>query len=243
MVPLMSLKLCRKVAIEESASFYERLTGKISTEMLRPSWLIFSQVADPGRVYRRITSILDVVCAVVILISTLPVMLVVAIAIKLDSDGPVFYSQERVGLHGRPFRIVKFRSMRADAEKNGAMWATQTDPRITSVGKLIRKCRIDELPQLVNVIRGEMSLIGPRPERPVFVEELERQIKYYGQRHLIKPGLTGWAQVRYRYGSSIEDAREKLRYDLYYIKNQSPWLDALILLETVRIVLFGRGAH
>jgi len=189
------------------------------------------------------TSILDVVCAVVILISTLPVMLVVAIAIKLDSDGPVFYSQERVGLHGRPFRIVKFRSMRADAEKNGAMWATQTDPRITSVGKLIRKCRIDELPQLVNVIRGEMSLIGPRPERPVFVEELERQIQYYGQRHLIKPGLTGWAQVRYRYGSSIEDAREKLRYDLYYIKNQSPWLDALILLETVRIVLFGRGAH
>ena len=243
LVPLMSLKLCRKVAIEESASFYERLTGKISTEMLRPSWLIFSQVADPGRVYRRITSILDVVCAVAILISTLPVMLVVAIAIKLDSDGPVFYSQERVGLHGRPFRIVKFRSMRADAEKNGAMWATQTDPRITSVGKLIRKCRIDELPQLVNVIRGEMSLIGPRPERPVFVEELERQIQYYGQRHLIKPGLTGWAQVRYRYGSSIEDAREKLRYDLYYIKNQSPWLDALILLETVRIVLFGRGAH
>jgi len=243
LVPLMALKLCRKVSIEESASFYERLTGKISTEMLRPSWLIFSEEADPTRGYTRITSVLDVVLAIAILIATVPLMVIVAIAIKLDSDGPVFYTQERVGLHGRPFRIVKFRSMRKDAEKNGAVWAIDMDPRITTVGRFIRKCRIDELPQLVNVIRGEMSLIGPRPERPVFVEELERQIQYYGQRHLVKPGVTGWAQVRYRYGNSVEDAREKLRYDLYYIKNQSPLLDALILLETIRIVLFGRGAR
>ena len=243
LAPLMALKLCREVAIEESASFYERLTGKISTEMLRPSWLIFSSETDLRRVYRRTTRILDITLGIVILILALPLMLIVAALIKLDSEGPVLYTQERVGLHGRVFRIMKFRSMGIDAEKNGALWASETDPRTTTIGRMIRKVRIDELPQLINIIRGEMSLIGPRPERPVFVEELERQIRYYGQRHLVKPGLTGWAQVRYRYGNSVEDAREKLRYDLYYIKNQSPLLDALILFETTRIVLFGRGAR
>jgi len=240
---LMALKLCREVAIEESASFYERLTGKISTEMLRPSWLIFSEETALKRVYRRTTRILDLILAVAILICSLPVMILAAIAVRLDSMGPVLYRQDRVGLNGRVFRIVKFRSMRTDAEKDGAVWASETDPRVTRVGRVIRKMRVDELPQLINVIRGEMSLIGPRPERPVFVEELQRQIPYYGQRHLVKPGLTGWAQVRYRYGDSIEDAREKLRYDLYYIKNQSALLDALILFETARIVLFGRGAR
>ncbi|MGH9762263.1 MAG: TIGR03013 family XrtA/PEP-CTERM system glycosyltransferase, partial [Blastocatellia bacterium] len=203
--PLMALKLCGKIAVEESASFYERLTGKISTEMLRPSWLIFSNEADLRRLYRRMTKVVDIVLALVILLSVLPIMFIVAIAIRLDSEGPVLYTQERVGLQGRIFKIVKFRSMRKDAETNGAVWAAETDPRVTSVGKLIRKTRIDELPQLVNILRGEMSLIGPRPERPVFVDELERQIQYYGQRHLIKPGLTGWAQVRYRYGDSVED--------------------------------------
>src|SRR5262249_42639262 len=162
------------------------------------------------------------------------VMILAAIAVRLDSRGPVLYRQDRVGLNGRVFRIVKFRSMRTDAEKDGAVWASETDPRVTRVGRVIRKRGVDELPQLITVIRGEMSLIGPRPERPVFVEELQRQIPYYGQRHLVKPGLTGWAQVRYRYGDSIEDAREKLRYDLYYIKNQSALLDALILFETAR---------
>jgi len=240
---LMALKLRRGVAIEESASFYERLTGKISTEMLRPSWLIFSDETALKRIYRRTTRIVDLVLAVAILICALPLMILVAIAVKLDSMGPVLYLQERVGLNGHIFMIVKFRSMRTDAEKDGAVWASETDPRVTRVGRLIRRMRVDELPQLINVIRGEMSLIGPRPERPVFVEELQRQIQYYGQRHLVKPGLTGWAQVRYRYGNSVEDAREKLRYDLYYIKNQSAMLDALILFETARIVLFGRGAR
>jgi len=243
MAALMALKLCREVAIEESASFYERLTGKISTEMLRPSWLVFSSETSLQRIYTRTTRVLDLVLAITILIAVAPLMLVVTLAIKLDSVGPVLYTQERVGLNRRVFRIVKFRSMQTDAEKDGAVWASERDPRITAVGRVIRKTRIDELPQLINVILGEMSLIGPRPERPVFVEELEGQIPYYGQRHLVKPGLTGWAQVRYRYGSSVEDAREKLRYDLYYIKNQSPMLDALILFETARIVLFGRGAH
>jgi lipopolysaccharide/colanic/teichoic acid biosynthesis glycosyltransferase len=155
----------------------------------------------------------------------------------------VIYSQERVGMGNRSFRIYKFRSMRTDAEQHGAVWAGEGDARVTRVGRVIRTLRIDELPQFVNILRGDMSFIGPRPERPIFVDMLEREIKYYTQRHLVKPGLTGWAQVRYRYGASVEDAREKFQYDLYYIKNQSPLLDAIILFETVRICLFGRGAR
>jgi lipopolysaccharide/colanic/teichoic acid biosynthesis glycosyltransferase len=172
-----------------------------------------------------------------------PLMALTAIAIKLDSRGPVLYTQERVGKGNRIFRIIKFRSMRTDAEVNGAVWAGEGDNRVTRVGRIIRKLRIDELPQFVNVLRGEMTFIGPRPERPIFVDMLEREIKYYKQRHLVKPGLTGWAQVRYRYGASVDDAREKFQYDLYYIKNQSPLLDAIILFETIRICLFGRGAR
>jgi lipopolysaccharide/colanic/teichoic acid biosynthesis glycosyltransferase len=167
-------------------------------------------------------------------------MLLTALAIKLDSRGPIFYLQKRVAIHNTSFQIIKFRSMRVDAEANGPVWAGEADARVTRVGRWIRKLRIDELPQLFNIIRGEMSLIGPRPERPVFVEQLEQRIPYYSERHLVKPGLTGWAQVRYPYGASFEDALEKHQYDLYYIKNQSPMLDALILLETLRIVLFGR---
>lgn len=241
--PLMALKLRADVSIEESVSFYERLTGKINTQMLRPRWLIFSSSADFLKVYRRVVRVLELVISLVIFTLTFPLMLLVSLLIRIDSKGPVFYKQNRVGRHNKVFKIVKFRSMTVDAEKNGAVWASEVDPRITRVGRVIRKTRIDELPQLWNVIRGEMNLIGPRPERPEFVCDLEKQIPYYTQRHLVKPGLTGWAQVRYRYGNSLEDAQEKLKYDLYYIKNQSPFLDAFILFETARIVIFGRGAR
>lgn len=241
--PLLRLKLQDSIAVEESASFYERLTGKISTEMLRPSWLIFSNTSRRSRAYHKARRLAESLLAIFGFVLSLPVMALTAIAIKLDSRGPIFYMQERVGIHNRAFRIIKFRSMHTDAEKDGPMWAGESDPRATRVGRIIRKLRIDELPQFINVIRGDMSFIGPRPERPVFVEQLEREIPYYSQRHLVKPGLTGWAQIRYSYAASLEDAIEKLQYDLYYIKNQSPLLDAIIIFETVRIVLFGRGAR
>jgi sugar transferase (PEP-CTERM system associated) len=241
--PLLKLKLEDSVAVEEMSSFHERLTGKISTEMLRPSWLIFSNSTHRLRLYRHTRRLAEVLLATLGFILSLPLMLLTAIAIKLDSRGPVLYTQERVGLHNDVFKIIKFRSMRTDAEKDGAVWARERDPRVTRVGRIIRKLRVDELPQFINVILGEMSFIGPRPERPVFVAQLEKEIRYYSQRHLVKPGLTGWAQIRYPYGASIEDAIEKLQYDLYYIKNQSPMLDAIIMFETIRIVLFGRGAR
>jgi lipopolysaccharide/colanic/teichoic acid biosynthesis glycosyltransferase len=171
-------------------------------------------------------------------------MMLVALAVKLDSRGPVFYTQERMGKNGRLFKIIKFRSMRTDAEDaSGPVWAEESDPRVTRIGRIIRKLRLDELPQFVNVIRGDMNFVGPRPERPVFVEQLNQIIPYYSQRHLVKPGLTGWAQIKYPYGSSVEDAIEKLRYDLYYIKNQTLLLDLGIIFETIKIVLFGRGAR
>ena len=241
--PLLRLKLRGDVAVEESASFYERLTGKISTEMLRPSSLIFADGSRLRRTYKRVRGLADAVFALLGLVLSMPLMALTAIAIRLESRGPVFYTQERVGAHNRTFNIIKFRSMVIDAEKDGPVWAGECDARVTRVGRVIRKLRIDELPQFINVLRGEMSFIGPRPERPIFVSELERTIPYYSQRHLLKPGLTGWAQIRYPYGASIEDAMEKLKYDLYYIKNQSPMLDAMILFDTVRIVLFGRGAR
>jgi sugar transferase (PEP-CTERM system associated) len=241
--PLLKLKLRDDMAIEESASFYERLTGKISTELLRPSLLIFSNGSRRLRAYRRLRRIADITLAGIGFILSLPIIVLTAIAIKLDSRGPVFYRQERVGIHKVVFNIIKLRSMRVDAEKNGPVWAGQEDPRVTRVGRIIRKLRIDELPQFINVLRGDMSFIGPRPERPVFVDQLEREISFYSQRHLVKPGLTGWAQIRYPYGASVEDAIEKLQYDLYYIKNQSPVLDAIIVFETIRIVIFGKGAR
>jgi sugar transferase (PEP-CTERM system associated) len=241
--PLVDLKLRDGVAIEEMGSFYERLTGKVHTKTLRPSWLIFSGTSGRLRLYRHARRLFDIVFSAVGLLLALPVMAITAIAIKLDSRGPVIYKQERVGERNRTFTIMKFRSMRLDAESTGPVWAERDDPRITRVGRVIRKLRIDELPQFVNIIRGEMAVIGPRPERTEFVKQLERQIPYYSQRHLVKPGLTGWAQIRYPYGASVEDAIEKLQYDLYYIKNQSPLLDAVTLFETVRIVLFGRGAR
>jgi lipopolysaccharide/colanic/teichoic acid biosynthesis glycosyltransferase len=172
---------------------------------------------------------------------SLPIALFTAVVIKLESSGPIFYRQERVGKNGRPFNVMKFRSMRADAEKAGPVWASKDDDRTTRVGKIIRKLRIDEIPQFWNILRGEMDFVGPRPERPHFVSQLAEEIPYYEQRHLIAPGLTGWAQIKYPYGASVEDARQKLQYDLYYIKNQSLVLDAIILFETIKIILFGRG--
>jgi len=237
---LLKLKVRDGVALDEAESFYEKLTGKIGGERLRLGQLVFADASHWTRLYKRARRLMDVALAIIIGLLTSPLMLLTALAIKLDSRGPIFYLQERVGLHNTTFRIIKFRSMHADAEANGPVWAHEGDSRVTRVGRWIRKLRIDELPQLLNIIRGEMSLIGPRPERPVFIEQLERQIPYYSERHLVKPGLTGWAQVRYPYGASFEDAREKHQYDLYYIKNQSPMLDILILLETARIVLFGR---
>jgi sugar transferase (PEP-CTERM system associated) len=237
---LLKLKVRDGVTLDEADAFYENLTGKIVAERLRLWRLVLADASRWAGIYRRARRLLDVALASVIALLTSPLMLLTALAIKLESRGPVFYLQERVGLNNTTFRIIKFRSMRVDAEANGPVWAHEADSRVTRVGRWIRKRRVDELPQLFNIIRGEMSLIGPRPERPVFIKQLEQRIPYYSERHLVKPGLTGWAQVRYPYGASLEDAREKHQYDLYYIKNQSPMLDALILLETARVVLFGR---
>ena len=241
---LLNLTLSGRIAVEESARYYERLTGKIASEMLRPSWLIFSRGSRYSNVTHHVRSILNAGLALSGFALSLPVMILTAIAVRLDSRGPIFYTQERVGKNGRVFKIIKFRSMRAGAEANsGPVWAEASDPRVTRVGRIIRKLRLDELPQFINVIRGDMNFVGPRPERPVFVEQLSEIIPYYSQRHLIKPGLTGWAQIKYPYGASVEDAIEKLRYDLYYIKNQSLLLDAAIVFETVKTVLFGRGGR
>jgi len=195
------------------------------------------------RIYRQARRLLDIAISLPGLMVSLPIMVLTAIAIKIDSRGPVLYMQKRVGEHNRSFTIMKFRSMRTDAEPDGPVWAEEDDLRITRVGRVIRKLRVDELPQFINILRGEMTIVGPRPERPEFVEQLEREVPYYSQRHLVKPGLTGWAQIRYPYGASVEDAINKLQYDLYYIKNQSLLLDAITLFETTRIVLFGRGAR
>ncbi len=241
---LLNLTLSGRVAVEESACYYERLTGKIATELLRPSWLIFSRGSRYSAVVTHARRVINALLAAMGFALSLPIMMLVAIAVKLDSRGPIFYTQERMGKNGRRFKIIKFRSMRTDAEEaSGPVWAEESDPRVTRIGRVIRKLRLDELPQFVNVIRGDMNFVGPRPERPVFVEQLNQIIPYYSQRHLVKPGLTGWAQIKYPYGSSVEDAIEKLRYDLYYIKNQTLLLDLGIIFETIKIVLFGRGAR
>src|SRR5262249_3310792 len=241
---LLDLSLSGRVAVEECARYYERLTGKIASEMLRPSWLIFSRNSRYSEIAGHVQRVANFGLALAGFVLSMPLMILTAAAVKLDSRGPLLHTQDRVGKNGRRFKIIKFRSMRSDAEEEtGPVWAEEDDPRITRVGGIIRKLRFDELPQFVNIMRGDMNFVGPRPERPNFVEDLSRQIPYYPQRQVVKPGLTGWAQIKYPYGSSVEDAIEKLRYDLYYIKNQSPLLDAIILLETVKIVLFGRGAR
>jgi sugar transferase (PEP-CTERM system associated) len=240
---LLHLSLAGKVAIEEGASFYERVTGRVSLNMVRPSWLIFSGRGRQAKLAGISRNVVHWLVAFIGALLSLPVALVTAILIKLDSPGPVLYKQERVGKNGEVFTLMKFRSMRTDAEADGPVWASKSDDRTTRVGQIIRKTRIDEIPQFWNILRGEMSFVGPRPERPHFVSQLAREIPYYEQRHLIAPGLTGWAQIKYPYGASIEDARQKLQYDLFYIKNQSLMLDAIVLFETIKIILFGRGAR
>jgi sugar transferase (PEP-CTERM system associated) len=239
---LLDLSLSGGVAIEECASFYERLTGRVHLDMLRPSWLIFSGRGRQARLSGVVRAGFHRIVALVGAVLSLPLALLTAIVIKLESPGPVLYTQERVGKNGRPFKVIKFRSMRTDAEKDGPVWASKGgDSRVTRTGRIIRKIRVDEIPQFWNILRGDMNFVGPRPERPHFVKQLAEEIPFYEQRHLIPPGLTGWAQIKYPYGASIEDARQKLQYDLYYIKNQSLVLDAVILFETVKTILFGRG--
>lgn len=238
---LLQLSLAGTVNIEEGASFYERVTGRVSLNMIRPSWLIFSSRGRQARISGVTRNIVHRLVALVGALMSLPIAVGTAILIKLDSRGPILYKQERVGKNGGTFTVMKFRSMRTDAEKAGPVWASADDDRTTRVGRVIRKLRIDEIPQFWNILRGEMDFVGPRPERPHFVSQLAEEIPYYEQRHLIAPGLTGWAQIKYPYGASIEDARQKLQYDLYYIKNQSLMLDAIILFETIKIILFGRG--
>ncbi|HVB39604.1 MAG TPA: sugar transferase [Terriglobales bacterium] len=232
------------ICIEEGPTLFERVTGRIPLDHIRPSWLFLSDSfykSGRMRFYKRASSAVTALLGLIVLS---PALLLAAIAIKLDSPGPVIYRQQRVGLHGRPFDIFKFRSMRTDAERStGPVWAQAQDPRITRVGRWLRKLRVDELPQLFNVLQGTMNIVGPRPERPRFVEEFRRDIPYYELRHGVAPGITGWAQVSRDYGASIEDAREKLEYDLFYIKNLSIWLDLFILFQTTKIVVLGRGAR
>jgi exopolysaccharide biosynthesis polyprenyl glycosylphosphotransferase len=239
---LMDIRL-QGIPVYKLSDFYETLWYKLPSCLLKDTWFVFSSgfnlVSD--RVSLRIKRFLDISFAGILLIAISPLMLLAAIAIKLDSPGPIFYSQLRSGLNGKAFRVYKFRSMYQDAEKRGAQWAKERDSRITRVGNFIRLTRIDELPQIWNVFRGEMSMIGPRPERPEFDAQLKEVIPYYEVRYLVKPGITGWAQVMYPYGASIEDAYQKLSYDIYYIKNYSFWLDLAIILKTIRVVLLGKG--
>lgn len=233
------------VHVNEISTFLERETGRVDLDSVNPSWLIFSDGFSSGRMLSGIFKrAFDVTASLTLLFLTLPLILFTALLVKIDSKGPAFYRQRRVGLYGQGFDILKLRSMRVDAETPGnAVWAEKDDPRITRVGRVIRKLRIDELPQCWSVLKGEMSFVGPRPERPQFVEELEQQLPFYAERHMVKPGITGWAQINYPYGASIEDARQKLEYDLYYAKNYSLFLDILILLQTLRVVLFPEGAR
>ncbi|HET6724701.1 MAG TPA: TIGR03013 family XrtA/PEP-CTERM system glycosyltransferase [Gammaproteobacteria bacterium] len=244
---LNDLLRCRLAGIEvlDLATFFERETGAVALDLVDPSWLIFGDGFRHGFLRAQIKRLLDISIALLLLVLTLPVQLVTALLIILD-DGwrkPVLYSQTRVGERGALFRVLKFRSMRTDAEEGGVRWARKDDTRVTHVGALIRKCRIDELPQIFNVLRGDMSFVGPRPERPEFVTELEKNLLYYRERHSVKPGITGWAQLRYPYGSSEQDAQEKLKFDLFYVKNHTVAFDLLIMLQTVEVVLFGKGAR
>ena len=232
------------IRILDLSSFFERVQGQVRLDSLRVSWLIYGDGFRQGWARTFVKRCFDLIVGATLLILASPIMLLTALLILLEDGAPIFYAQERVGRGGKAFRVIKFRSMRRDAEKDGKpRWASSNDDRVTRVGRVIRKLRIDELPQLFNVLAGEMSLVGPRPERPYFVDQLTQQIPFYAVRHCVKPGVTGWAQVRYQYGASVDDAAEKLQYDLYYVKNHSLILDTLVLFETVRVVLTGEGAH
>jgi sugar transferase (PEP-CTERM system associated) len=240
---LLQLRL-NGVRIEEATSWLEKISGRIEVEQLYPSWLIFADGFRFSTSFTLMRRLLSTLMALMLLLVTLPFLPLVILAIKLDSKGPVLYKQRRVGRAGHTFYCYKFRTMRQDAEADtGPTWAGDDDPRITRVGKFLRSSRIDEIPQLWCVFKGDMAFVGPRPERPEFVEWLSKEIPYYGVRHAVRPGITGWAQVRYKYGNTIEDAKEKLQYDLFYIKNASLGLDILIMFQTIKIVLLGRGAQ
>lgn len=242
------LMQCRMlgVTVNDICNFIENETGRIQLDVVNPSWLVFAEGFDTGAFRTTIKRIFDILASGGLLILASPIMALTALAILIESGlrAPILYRQERVGLGGRSFDVIKFRSMRTDAEKDGiARWASTDDDRVTRVGRVIRKLRIDELPQVWNVLRGDMSFVGPRPERPTFVKQLEQQIPYYGLRHAVKPGITGWAQLKYAYGASVKDAEEKLKFDLYYVKNHSFMFDLLTLLQTVEVVVFGKGAR
>jgi sugar transferase (PEP-CTERM system associated) len=241
---LLDIRLDSGVTFDHLASVYEEYTGKIAVENLRPSWLIFAEGFRKNRLLLATKRTLDLAIASIGLVLSAPIMLLVALAVRLTSHGPVLYHQQRVGLHGHIFTVHKFRTMRVDAEeRTGPVWSVLNDSRVTPVGGFLRRARLDELPQLWNVLVGEMSFVGPRPERPEFVSQLTAEVPFYGQRHVLKPGLTGWAQVRYTYGASVEDTIEKLQYDLYYIKNLSVALDVVIVLETIKTVIQRKGGR
>lgn len=245
-LPMFALLDCKLkgIQIEEGETFNERQHGNIPLNQLKPSWMVFSDGFKSLRSRKLVKRVLDLAFASVLFMLSAPIMLLAALIIKVESSGPVIFKQVRVGENGRDFNIYKFRSMRQDAEaKSGPVWAGAQDNRVTRVGKFIRKTRIDELPQLVNVLKGDMSFVGPRPERPFFVSKLIEEIPYYNMRTVVKPGLTGWAQIKYPYGATVTDALEKLQYDIYYIKNMSPVLDIMIFLMTIKVVLTGKGAR
>jgi sugar transferase (PEP-CTERM system associated) len=245
-MPMRELLDCKLSGVKtyDISTHFEKTLGQIRIDYLNAGWLIFGDGFNPSPYRAAVKRAFDVFCALLLLIATGPVMALFAVLIKLESRGPLLYRQQRVGQDGALFDVVKFRSMRADAEKDGQpRWATTNDDRVTRIGRFMRRSRIDELPQLFNVLSGEMSLVGPRPERPFFVEQLTKEIPYFAVRHSVKPGVTGWAQVRFPYGATVEDSQSKLQFDLYYVKNHSLYLDAVILLETVRVVLTGTGAR
>lgn len=245
-IPMQELSQLRMqgVEIEEATSWLEKISGKIEVDNLYPSWLVFGQGFRRNNLFLWMRRTLSVVISLIGLIFALPLIPLIIIAIRLDSEGPIFYTQTRVGKAGREFKVIKFRTMRNDAEAlSGPKWAGDNDPRVTRVGKFLRTSRLDEIPQLWCVLKGDMAFVGPRPERPEFIEWLSEEIPYYGVRHMVRPGLTGWAQIKYKYGSTVEDAREKLQYDLFYIKNASIGLDLMIMFQTVKIVLLRRGAQ
>ncbi len=244
--PTEELLKCRVAGIDvlEGTTFYERLTGKLPVTFINPSWLIFSNGFKKSKIKTFIKRILDISAAVTLLLLFAPIFIITSVLIKLESKGPILFAQDRVGQNKKEYMMYKFRSMVENAEKlSGPVWAEDNDPRITRVGRVIRKFRIDELPQIWNVLAGTMSMVGPRPERKHFTDKLEKIIPYYSERFTVKPGVTGWAQVCYDYGASVEDAVEKLNYDLFYIKNMSIMLDVVIILRTIKTVLFGRGAR
>ncbi len=244
-LPVEELLECRMRGLDvvEGETFYEHLAGKIIVEKIRPSWLIFHGGFAKPRHTLLFKRLLGIFFSSIGLLLSLPLIILVAILIKIDSPGPVLFVQERVGKDGKVFKLYKFRSMRTDAEKDAPKWAKENDPRVTRVGRIIRKLRIDEIPQMWNVLKGDMAFVGPRPERPYFVERLRQKIPFYDQRHTVQPGITGWAQICYPYGASDRDALEKLKYDLYYIKYMSTMFDLYIIFKTVKIILFGEGAR